>query len=219
MSPASQLLGLFATLHRPIPTAVVVACGRREHGDRRNKPESQKAANRAKVSVLASAATPSSTPGASCVNSDAAPGGPDSWSRRFMSFKPTRCKVDDSVSSSLGQPASSTLAVMRPGSMFYLVQVEDRVGCVPVSDPPRRIRRPQCYGTRTPGSRRVALRSRQSVPIALTREASPLRVGPAWWLPRIPEPGCWLEPPRPEKGASPYQPSNGVAVIYRPVSR
>ena len=59
----------------------------------RNKPASQKAANRAHMPSYdppASAPTPSSKPGTSCANSAAAHGAPGSWPRPSMSFKPAR---------------------------------------------------------------------------------------------------------------------------------
>ncbi len=56
----------------------------------KDKPESQKAANRAHATLraLASASTPSSKPGASCANSAAARGGPGNWPKPSMSFRP-----------------------------------------------------------------------------------------------------------------------------------
>jgi hypothetical protein len=58
----------------------------------RNKPASQKDANRAMPScdLPASAPTPSSRTGTSCASSAAAPGRPGSWLRPSTSFKPTR---------------------------------------------------------------------------------------------------------------------------------
>ena len=59
----------------------------------RNKPASQKAANRAHMPSYdppASAPTPSSRPGTYCENSAAAHGAPGSWPRPSMSFKPAR---------------------------------------------------------------------------------------------------------------------------------
>ena len=58
----------------------------------RNKPASQKDANRAHAQLRApaNAPTPSSRPGASCANSAAAPGAPGSWPKPSTSCKPAR---------------------------------------------------------------------------------------------------------------------------------
>jgi len=63
----------------------------------RNKPASQKDANRAHAQLRspASAPTPSSKPGASCAHSAAAHGRPASWPRPSTSFRPARPDDED----------------------------------------------------------------------------------------------------------------------------
>jgi len=59
----------------------------------RNKPASQKEANRALMpgcAPPANALTPSSSPGASCASSAAAPGAPGRWPRRSTFFRPAK---------------------------------------------------------------------------------------------------------------------------------
>src|SRR5689334_13227673 len=71
----------------------------------RNKPASQKAANRAHARLRAPGEpTPSSKPGTSCASSAAAPGAPGSSPRPSMSFRPARCKDEQGFSPGPGGP-------------------------------------------------------------------------------------------------------------------
>jgi Helix-turn-helix of DDE superfamily endonuclease len=70
----------------------------------RNKPASQKAANRARASLRAppSGPMPSSSPGTSCASCAAASGATDSSPRQFTSFKPVRSPEKRSMSRLFG---------------------------------------------------------------------------------------------------------------------